>query len=162
MLNNPRLFIVIIFPFLRVYSAFDSLNGCLTNWGKLPCSSEWLEASTTTKGFYSPPTQQSQNSYAMKPVLPPLLPIWPIIDPTLEIIDTAAISNVISWYSDDIQNLNHFSSQYHFKSTHIRYSDPDCTLLGVKLSKQSFQQRIIKDKSHPFSSLSLGVSTNFN
>ena len=33
-------FFVIIFLFLRVSSAFNSLNGYLSNWGRLPCL-EW-------------------------------------------------------------------------------------------------------------------------
>ena len=32
-------------PFLQVSSAFDSLDGCLTNWWRLPCWSEGLVAS---------------------------------------------------------------------------------------------------------------------
>ena len=39
-------FFVIIFPFLKVSSAFDSLDGCLTDWERLPHSSERLVAST--------------------------------------------------------------------------------------------------------------------
>ena len=39
-------FFVIIFPFLKVSSAFDSLDGCLTDWERLPHSSEGLVAST--------------------------------------------------------------------------------------------------------------------
>ena len=37
---------MIIFPFLRVSSAFDSLDGCLTYWGRLPCLSEGPVASS--------------------------------------------------------------------------------------------------------------------
>ena len=40
------IFIVIIFPFLWVSSAFNSLDGCLTNWGRLLHSNEGLVAST--------------------------------------------------------------------------------------------------------------------
>ena len=39
---------MIIFPFLRVSSAFHSLDGCLTNWGRLPRSNEGLVVSTNT------------------------------------------------------------------------------------------------------------------
>ena len=45
-LKEVSFFIVTIFPFLRVSSNFDSLDGFLTNWGRLPRSSEWLVAST--------------------------------------------------------------------------------------------------------------------
>ena len=38
-----KTFFVIIFPFLRVSSVFDSFHGCLTNWGRLPRSSEGFE-----------------------------------------------------------------------------------------------------------------------
>ena len=37
---------LIIFPFLRVSSAFDTLDWCLINQGRLPRSSEGLVAST--------------------------------------------------------------------------------------------------------------------
>ena len=40
--------------------------------------------------FYSPPTQQSQNPYATKPVPPTPRPIWPSQTKAVEIIDTAA------------------------------------------------------------------------
>ena len=41
---------------------------------------------------HSPPMQQSQNPYALKLVLSSQTTIRPIIDPTLEIIDTAAVA----------------------------------------------------------------------
>ena len=47
-------------------------------------------ASDWSQVHYSPPTQQSHISYAMKPVLPAPRSIPLVIDPTLEKIDTAA------------------------------------------------------------------------
>ena len=44
-------FFVIIFPFLQVSSAFDSLDGCLPNWGRLPHLNEGLVASTIWPSF---------------------------------------------------------------------------------------------------------------
>ena len=44
--ESPLGYFFIIFPFLRVSSAFNTLDWCLTNQGRLPCSSEGLVALT--------------------------------------------------------------------------------------------------------------------
>ena len=50
----------------------------------------WSIRNTPCSMSHSPPTRQSHNSYATKPVPPPQLPIRPVHNLTLEIIDTAA------------------------------------------------------------------------